>query len=97
MSDTFFLDTSVLIKLYHQEPGTERVEEIFRQTESSLIISELAIVEMYSSLARKVRIGEITLQAQEEAFKNFEEDLPRDLSLTHRGSSGAQSRISLEG
>lgn len=74
MSRAFFFDTSALIKLYHQEAGTERVEEIFGRAENSLIISELAIVELYSSVARKVRTGEISLQAQEEVVRNFEED-----------------------
>lgn len=74
MNSIFFFDTSALVKLYHQESGTGRVEEIFGQTQNSLIISELTIVELYSSLARKLRTGEITVQAQEEALRNFEED-----------------------
>ena len=79
MSRTFFFDTSALIKLYHREAGTEQVEEIFKQTESSIVISELAIVELCSMLARKVRTGEITLQAQEEALRNFEDDCAHQL------------------
>lgn len=74
MSDTYFLDTSALLKLYHQEAGTEQIEALFQQQENTLVISELAIVEFYSSLFRKVRTREITIQAQEEAHKNFEED-----------------------
>jgi uncharacterized protein len=63
VSRFFYFDNSALIKLYHQESGTEQAEEIFRQAESTLVISELAIVELYSTLARKVRIGEITPEA----------------------------------
>jgi predicted nucleic acid-binding protein len=74
VSAAFFCDTSALVKLYHQEIGTERMEEFFQQEENALIISELAIVEFYSMLARKVRIGEITPEAQEEAHRNFEAD-----------------------
>lgn len=40
MSRSFFFDTSALIKLYHQEVGTDQVEEIFKQTENSIVISE---------------------------------------------------------
>jgi len=36
VTGTFFLDSSALIKLYHQEPGTERVEEIFAAPDTSL-------------------------------------------------------------
>lgn len=71
---SFFFDTSALIKLYHEEVGTEQVEEIFGRTDNSIIISELSIVEFYSTLARKRRRGEIAPQAQEEALKSFEED-----------------------
>jgi predicted nucleic acid-binding protein len=60
VSTAFFCDTSALVKLYHQEVGTERMEELFQQEENVLLISELAIIEFYSTLARKVRIGEIT-------------------------------------
>lgn len=74
MSRAFFFDTSALLKLYHREVGTDQVEEIFKQTENSIVISELAIVEFYSTLARKVRTGEITPQAQEEASRDFEND-----------------------
>ena len=74
MSTAFFCDTSALVKLYHQEVGTERMEELFQQEENVLLISELAIIEFYSTLARKVRIGEITPEAQEEAHRNFEAD-----------------------
>ncbi len=74
MSRVFFFDTSALLKLYHREVGTDQVEEIFKQTDNTIIVSELAVVELYSTLSRKVRTGEITLQAQEEAFRNFEND-----------------------
>ncbi|HXQ23205.1 MAG TPA: type II toxin-antitoxin system VapC family toxin [Candidatus Acidoferrales bacterium] len=74
MTGTFFLDSSALIKLYHQEPGTERVEEIFAASSTALFISELAAVELQSALARKVRTGEITVQAEEEPVRNFEQD-----------------------
>jgi predicted nucleic acid-binding protein len=74
VTGTFFLDSSALIKLYHEEPGTERVEEIFATGEVSLVVSELAAVELQSALARKVRTGEITVQGEGEVLRNFEHD-----------------------
>jgi predicted nucleic acid-binding protein len=70
----YFFDTSALIKLYHQEEGTEQVEKIFDRKTSSIIVSELATIEIYSSLARKLRTQEITKEAKEEAIKNFHKD-----------------------
>ena len=46
VSRAFFFDTSALIKLYHHKAGTERVEDIFGRAENSIIISDLATVEM---------------------------------------------------
>lgn len=74
MSGAFFLDSSALIKLYHQETGTERVEELFAVADSSLVISDLAALELQSALARKVRTGDITLHAAEEVVRNFDHD-----------------------
>jgi predicted nucleic acid-binding protein len=74
VTPSFFFDTSALIKLYHEEVGTEKVEDIFGRADNSITISEFSIVEFYSTLARKRRTGEIAPQAQEEALKSFEED-----------------------
>ncbi len=40
MSVSFYCDTSALVKLYRQEVGTERMEELFRQEENVLVISD---------------------------------------------------------
>jgi predicted nucleic acid-binding protein len=40
VSASFYCDTSALVKLYHQEVGTERMEELFRQEENVLVISD---------------------------------------------------------
>ncbi len=74
MNSRFFLDTSAFLKLYHEEVGTAQMDEIFRQPENVLLISELTVVELHSSLARKVRTKEISPTAQAEALKNFGED-----------------------
>lgn len=52
----YYLDTSALIKLYREEPGTDEVERIFSSEESAIIISELALVELYSALYRLLRM-----------------------------------------
>jgi predicted nucleic acid-binding protein len=71
VSASLYLDTSALIKLYHQEVRTGRMDDLFAQQDNILIISELAVVEFYSMLACRVRIGEITLETQEEASRSF--------------------------
>ena len=66
------------------------MEELFRQEENVLVISELAIVEFYSTLARKVRTGEITPEAQEEAGRNFEADCRQRFVIAPPGSAVIQ-------
>ena len=60
---TYFLDTSALVKRYHQEVGTDAVDRIFEEADKDLLISDLSIVEFYSALALKVRSGEISRDA----------------------------------
>ncbi len=74
MNKAYFYDTSGVIKLYHQEVGTEWVERIFNDSNNTIIISELSTVEFSSTLAKKVRMQEITTEAKEEALKNFRKD-----------------------
>ena len=89
MSSWFFLDSSALIKLYHQELGTERVEEIFA-TDAPLVISELAVVELHSGLARKVRTGEIPAESCDEAVRSFEQDCAERFAIEPLNSAVAQ-------
>ena len=74
MNKAYFYDTSGVIKLYHQEVGTDWVERIFNDSNNTIIISELSTVEFSSTLAKKVRMQEITTEAKEEALKNFRKD-----------------------
>ena len=55
----YFLDTSALAKLYHNEAGSEYMDRILKETGSQFVVSRLTIVEMESVLATKVRTGEI--------------------------------------
>lgn len=49
----YFFDTSALVKRYHLEPSSERVNAILDDQDNLLIISELALVELASALQRK--------------------------------------------
>ena len=51
----YFFDTSALAKLYHREAGSDCVEELVRNPAHRILISRLAVVEMHSVFALKVR------------------------------------------
>ena len=73
-----FFDTSALVKRYHQETGSDRVNAIIEARDSVLIISELSLVEMASALQRKRNRGEIALQAMNDALARFASDILSD-------------------
>ncbi|MBW2740816.1 MAG: type II toxin-antitoxin system VapC family toxin [Deltaproteobacteria bacterium] len=74
MKAIYFCDTSAIIKLYHAELGTDCMESIFGDNQCAIMISELTLVEFDSSVAKKVRTGNITDSAKNEAIKNFKKD-----------------------
>jgi hypothetical protein len=59
MSD-HFLDTSALVKHYHVEIGTPKIDLLWATPTARLFISRLGLVETVSVFAKKVRSGAIT-------------------------------------
>jgi uncharacterized protein len=58
----YFLDSSALVKRYHPESGTEKVERLFAEPNSRILVSRLALVEFHSCSARLVREGVLSQQ-----------------------------------
>jgi predicted nucleic acid-binding protein len=63
--------------LDHRESGSDFVERLFADAGAQRLISRLAMVEMESALARKVRTGEIDQETALMARKRLESDLGR--------------------
>ncbi len=55
-----FLDTSGLVKHYHAEVGTPKVDRLWADPGARLFISRLSVVETVSVFAKKVRSGIIS-------------------------------------
>lgn len=56
----FFLDTSALVKLYVQEPGTDRLLPLIAtQPENRFAVLAIAAVEFRSAIRRRQRVGDI--------------------------------------
>lgn len=70
-----------MAKVYHQEVGSDFVDRILPEPGSQFVISRLAIVEMESVFALKVRTGEIDHQAVLIARRRLEADLGRSRLL----------------
>jgi len=73
----YFFDTSALAKVYRKEVGSEFVDQVLSEPGSQHLISRLAIVEMESVFALKVRTGQIDQQSVLVARRRLEADLGR--------------------
>jgi predicted nucleic acid-binding protein len=56
----YFFDTSALVKHYHTELGSPKVDLILGESGSEYFIARLTLAEAPSVFAKKVRMGEIT-------------------------------------
>ena len=74
MADHFF-DTSALGKHYQVETGTAVVDGLLATSGSRHFISRLAAVELHSALAKKVRVGQITVADFQLLTRRFRADV----------------------
>ena len=68
---TVFADSSALVELYADEPGHERVREL-----STLVVLQLARVEVPCAIWRKRRLGELPPNAARLLTSAFEPTVP---------------------
>lgn len=61
-----FFDTSALLKRYAIEPGTETVDELIDETDGSVIVTSLSVIETTSAPRRKQNVGELTEQRRDD-------------------------------
>lgn len=79
MTTCYFFDTSALVKRYHVEIGSDKVDKVFNDEDGIFLISELAIVELASALQRKKSRGEITATDMNNTLARFAESVLRNL------------------
>jgi uncharacterized protein len=80
----FFLDASSLVKLYHQERGSETMREIFRRSEyvGAFFTSDLVALEVVVTLYKLQRIAPRKLRrAFGSALNRFEYDRSQYLNI----------------
>jgi len=70
-----FLDTSILFKLYHYEMGAEEIDNLFTHHKINVVfLSEITKIEFSSTVWKKVRGNEITLQEAQGIIGKFKND-----------------------
>lgn len=71
----YFLDTSALVKGYHDEPGSAVVAALFSDRGSSFSIARLAMAEFPSAFAKKLRAGQISDPEFQRILSRFHSDV----------------------
>ncbi len=75
----YFFDTSAIVKRYHQEDGSDFIDKLFAEADIEFVISDISIIEFYSALSLKVRVGEIDEENFVSLRKLFSQDIKREL------------------
>jgi len=92
----YFFDTSAVVKLYHQETGSDRVFPLYRDGEA-IVISEFSKVEFLSTLLKKFRTGDITEQTLEAVSLRFLADCSERFVVVHVASFIVDAALELLG
>ena len=70
-----FLDTSALVKFFHEEKGSDAVTNLILSKDNEVWISELARIEFLSAIFRRFRSKEVDDKQLSQATAGFEEQL----------------------
>lgn len=97
----YYVDTSALCRLYHAEPGSERVEEIAGRADSLLVISWLTELEVVSAFALKARTGDLEVASFLQLSRAVKADIVRRrlfvVRVLRRHFTSAQQLVSRYG
>ncbi len=75
MRKRYFFDTSALVKLYHDEDGTNTLDNMIDADNPIIVISDIGIVEMVSALLKKARMNLTDIMTCNVAIACFESDI----------------------
>ena len=75
----FFLDTSAVVKIYHQEKGTEKFTQHLAGISEELFLttSDITKIELHSTLLKKYREKKIDDKSVAEVFQLFDVDFQK--------------------
>ena len=72
MALSVYLDASVLVGLFLEDPFSAQAEGLFRSGSAIPVVSDFAAAEFASAAARRVRTGEVAADAAREAFAELD-------------------------
>jgi uncharacterized protein with PIN domain len=90
----YFFDTSAVVKIYHQETGSDRILPLYRSGDT-IMISELSKVEFLSTVHKKLRTGEITGETLDALKNRFFADCSGRFVVIHVASFIVDSALDI--
>ena len=90
----YFFDTSAVVKIYHQETGSDRILPLYRSGDT-IMISELSKVEFLSTVHKKLRTGEITGETLDAVKNRFFADCSGRFVVIHVASFIVDSALDI--
>jgi predicted nucleic acid-binding protein len=91
----YFFDTSALVKRYHVEEGSEKVDEIFNDPEGIFAIASITIAEFTSVFARKLNEGIISEDDLRICLSEFSKDMISSFGIVDLGRNHTNKSIPL--
>lgn len=67
-----YLDTSILVALFTNDAHTDRAHALLRSKTPVVVVSDFAIAEFASAIARRVRMKDLTAKQANLCFANFD-------------------------
>lgn len=77
----YYVDTSALVKRYHVEPGSQRIDQLFGDPTATFLAANIALTEITSALDRKVQESLLTRDALNTVLAAIARDLLEDFWL----------------
>lgn len=81
----YYFDTSALVKIYHQEAGSETVKALYSSTTDQIVISNLTIPETFSTFQRKRKEALISRKDNLSVLRRFFTDITTRFKVTPLG------------
>ena len=69
-----FVDTSALVKYFHEEEGTPVVTSLLDASGNVIVVSELAQLEFISAVHRRYRLKELNKESVNETIEAFNQE-----------------------
>jgi predicted nucleic acid-binding protein len=77
----YYFDTSALVKRYHLEQGSERMDQLFADPTATLLTANITLAELTSALDRKRQDGVLTQETLNYVLAAVSCDLHEDFWL----------------